>query len=281
MRRVRDAYSHLKRCKNAFAGSICALSRTNRCPLCGTRRQRLEHVTDRYYYLSCPRCQLVYVGNAPSEDELIKWYRGRTFQEQRNVFHCSTGGAETEWDTWLEFKTGLFRELGLDTQASKSTPRLLDVGCGEGLLLGLFRKQGWQVKGIELNPVMAARLQRKGFAVSQEPLADYQDSTTYDLILMFHVIEHLRHPFRDLAKVRSLLAGDGQVILETPVSRNYSCTDHVSFFNSSNLGESLFRSGLTPIRSYQYVDVKHPEFMNLCVRCVPITAGAAHVEATY
>ncbi len=275
---ARSAYGGIKRCAHAATGALDALLPMRRCPLCSARRQRLTHVTDWYYYLLCPECHLCYVGNAPPEPQVTAWYRRQTFEQQRAIFHCSNDTDRDAWDRWLEFKFQVFREIRLNTAAHHEKQSLLEIGCGEGLLLLFFRDQGWDVKGLELNPSLAQRLQRQGLDVSQQPIADFGDGVLYDLILMFHVLEHLHNPLRDLAKVRSLLAVGGEVVIETPVSRNYACTDHLFFFNSTNLRECLSLSGFRPVSSYQYVDAEHPDFTNLCIRCVALENRFAHEE---
>jgi SAM-dependent methyltransferase len=103
---------------------------------------------------------------------------------------------------------------------SISTPgRLLDLGCGHGRLLYRARKDGWEVKGVELSKETAARVQIElgipvvaGNFLEMEP----SDLGRFDLVCLRHVLEHLPDSLLAMNKIRELLAPGGMVLLEMP-----------------------------------------------------------------
>ena len=96
--------------------------------------------------------------------------------------------------------------------------RVLDVGCGRGLLLNVFRQRGWEVQGTELTdeaaryarqvagvPVKVGRLDELGFPDSY-----------FDAVTIWHVLEHVHDPRVALAEVSRILKPGGVVLVGVP-----------------------------------------------------------------
>jgi len=103
--------------------------------------------------------------------------------------------------------------------------KALDLGCGRGEWLGLLKKQGVDVSGVDLDDVMLASCRQSQFNVKQQDavgaLKELPDSSVH-MITGFHIAEHL--PFAqliDLCKeAHRVLSPGGLFILETPNSEN-------------------------------------------------------------
>ncbi len=95
--------------------------------------------------------------------------------------------------------------------------RLLDVGCGNGDLLGVMARVGWQVQGVEFDPVAAEVARKAGHDVLCGSLesAHYPDGH-FEAVILSHVIEHLPDPRATLAECFRVLAPGGQIVLTTP-----------------------------------------------------------------
>jgi GT2 family glycosyltransferase/2-polyprenyl-3-methyl-5-hydroxy-6-metoxy-1,4-benzoquinol methylase len=104
--------------------------------------------------------------------------------------------------------------------------RILDVGCGGGLLGAALRSlRGAHVTGIELDPAAAARAKerldevRVGDAIGS--MAALPDAS-FDAILFADLLEHLAEPEMALAQARRLLAPGGVVVASLPNVRHWS-----------------------------------------------------------
>jgi 2-polyprenyl-3-methyl-5-hydroxy-6-metoxy-1,4-benzoquinol methylase len=97
--------------------------------------------------------------------------------------------------------------------------RALDCGCGAGANARLLRARGWEVTGITLSPrereLAAPHCARVLLADLEEGLPD-DVGTGYDLVVLSHVLEHLRHPERLLGAVKRLLQPEGVVLVALP-----------------------------------------------------------------
>jgi SAM-dependent methyltransferase len=97
--------------------------------------------------------------------------------------------------------------------------RLLEIGCGHGIYLTNMRRLGWDVYGCDISRRKVDRLKREIgddhiFFGRIEDLSFAPAS--FDLIALWHVIEHLHDPGAALERMRALLRPGGQLILGTP-----------------------------------------------------------------
>ena len=112
--------------------------------------------------------------------------------------------------------------LGRDTANALSGLRILDVGCGGGLLSEALARLGAQVVGVDASPgnVAAARLH----AQSQNVTVDYRlgDPTEalspqerFDVVLALEVVEHVSDVSAFLATAAACLAPGGMLFVST------------------------------------------------------------------
>jgi 2-polyprenyl-3-methyl-5-hydroxy-6-metoxy-1,4-benzoquinol methylase len=109
----------------------------------------------------------------------------------------------------------------------------LYVGCGVGEILSAAKNQGFEVLGLEANP-MESEYARKTFGVevrneyvSERTLDQY--SGRWGVVSLFSVLEHVRRPNiikRDIAKIQS--KGDNLVV-EVPYYPSISAASQISF----------------------------------------------------
>lgn len=96
--------------------------------------------------------------------------------------------------------------------------RALEIGCGSGKLLSCLSEVGWDVEGVEVDPI-AAQIARR---VSGQPVwdGDFRKASlparSYYLIVLHHVFEHLDDPISVLRLARELLAPGGRLVIFYP-----------------------------------------------------------------
>lgn len=98
---------------------------------------------------------------------------------------------------------------------SLSPGRILDVGCGLGFLLSAL-PDGWDRYGVEVSEYAAHHAERWG-TIHNGELADagYPDGH-FDVVVLYHVIEHVPDPDALLLEVRRILKNGGVLLLGTP-----------------------------------------------------------------
>jgi 2-polyprenyl-3-methyl-5-hydroxy-6-metoxy-1,4-benzoquinol methylase len=147
----------------------------------------------------------------------------------------------------------------LDAPASGSS--LLDVGAGSGDFMSRMEKLGWEVRGVEPDPVAVGRGRARGLQIHQGDLAGAGFAhEEFDAITLAHVIEHVHDPVGLLARCRRLLKPNGRVVMLTPntasrghrhFGRDWLSLDaprHLHLFNPENMRRLLERADLVPAR---------------------------------
>lgn len=116
-------------------------------------------------------------------------------------------------------------------RAVVSGKRICDFGTGHGLFLRLAQGVARDCAGVELNRSQQEALRADGIRV--EASIDAFGLESFDVVSLFHVLEHLEDPIDVLRKIRSRLAPNGVVVVEVPHARDF-------LFNT--LGSEAFKA---------------------------------------
>lgn len=147
---------------------------------------------------ACERCGSVQQPSLPQGDELLDLYRA---MHDEHYLDEEAGRRRTA--------RRLLRMIG------SPRGRLLDVGCGHGLLLDEARTAGWEGLGLELSARAAAHARDAlGLDVREATLAEVDGPL--DAIVLADVIEHLDDPLAALDRCVALLAPGGTLCVVTP-----------------------------------------------------------------
>ena len=194
------------------------------CNLCGASDSHTILRTARLDgpLLRCGRCGFAYVDSEHPRflvlDGQDQDARGQTFGRINQVAQ-----AELHLDPAVEAleqsvrrRTHLHRLEEIKRFRQKGS--LLEIGCGRGEFLELARLEGYSVHGVEPHPQHAAHARGVlGLDVFPGTLSEaFLKDESFDLVVLFHVIEHLRDPSREINRVWQVLKQKGLVVIETP-----------------------------------------------------------------
>lgn len=144
---------------------------------------------------------------------------------------------------------------------SAENRRALEVGCGAGFLLSELKNIGWEIEGVEIDPRAAEAARRNSGCFIRT--GDFRDldlpRSSFELIVMHHVFEHLSDPVGALKAIAELLAYSGSAVLIYPnrdalgariFRRHWIHWDsprHLVMAPGSALADAASRAGLTCI----------------------------------
>lgn len=185
------------------------------CNLCGDSRVEVIGTRDRdgrpLRSTICTTCGLVWSNPRPTEEDVRRYYsqeyrldyKGRATPSLRHVAR-STRGA-------------LNRFRALKPYLRKGS-RVLDVGAGGGEVVYVLRRFGFEAEGVEPDrsyaqhargvldvPVHAGFLQDVSFP-----------ARSFDVVTMYHSLEHVEDPAAILTRIRSWIADNGVLLVEVP-----------------------------------------------------------------
>lgn len=154
----------------------------------------------------------------PSEEQLPKYYQSEDY-----ISHTD---AKRNWfeKVYHFIKTiALKRKLKLINSFNSEDKRLLDIGCGTGDFLKVAKDNQWHVSGVEPNPNARTTANQKTnnsvFDIGQ--LLKFEKHS-FDVITLWHVLEHLPKLENHIAVFESLLKPNGRLVIAVP---NYKSHD--------------------------------------------------------
>ena len=96
--------------------------------------------------------------------------------------------------------------------------RVLEIGFGDGSFLEKMADSGWEADGIETSDtaVEMSRAKRGINTWKGEVTASDFEESSYDLVIMRHVLEHMDKPDRVLSRIFEILCPNGAIFIAVP-----------------------------------------------------------------
>ncbi len=187
----------------------------------------LKRNAEHGYLMTCPK---------PLDEDLLNYYPENNYLSHQAVPY-----------SFLEKFYHLMRSLAMIPKKiivkrlKINNKRLLDVGCGTGFFLKSMKKLGWQVFGVE--PNKAARLAANRLtenAVFDNEQAFEWENSSFDLITLWHVLEHLPNLEKALKNLYRLLDDQGRLIVAVPNHLSYDAKYYNSYWAAYDVPRHLW-----------------------------------------
>lgn len=155
--------------------------------------------------VECNNCGLIYLNPRPTREEINRFYPKKYY------------GIKTI--TLMKIINHLFKLVQIRSiNKYKRQGRLLDLGCGGGDFLWEMKKRGFEVYGVD-HSFQACKLARErlGENIFNAELEKCHFPNDYfDVVTLWHVLEHLPNPNITLREIYRILKKDGVLVSETP-----------------------------------------------------------------
>lgn len=182
-----------------------------RCVLCCATENTLIRTGARYApeveVRQCDACGLVFLSPLPSEDDLSEYYAS-TYVEEYEASDLEARFRENTEDARA-------RVHRLESQLRPST-RLLEIGAGSGAFLRAVEPHVGTLVAVEPDTACRDWITGRLSVPAYATLEEIPGELTFDVIVAFHVLEHLLDPVGFLARLRPLVAEGGRLVIEVP-----------------------------------------------------------------
>jgi 2-polyprenyl-3-methyl-5-hydroxy-6-metoxy-1,4-benzoquinol methylase len=180
------------------------------CPVCG-----LSHAEPRFtiegmtaQVVVCPGCGLGRIHPQPSAEEIGGFYS--------QAYYGETGA---KFEPLVEALVRLVaaRRARFFARGLPRGARVLEIGCGRGVLLKALADRGFEVHGVDLSERAVEGVDPRVQLRFASRLGDAGYSAAcFDRVILWHVLEHLPDPQQTLDEVRRILRPGGALIVAVP-----------------------------------------------------------------
>jgi len=226
------------------------------CYNCGSKEISSSFIVNKFRHVRCKNCNMVYVTPRLKETITHDLYNEKPYTEFYKIKLIPS----------VDYRKNVLgvRKYEQINKHFKKPGKVLDIGCGIGEVLSVFKDNNWDCTGIEFNEFAADYAQKNfGLNIINKSIYDFDGTEQYDLIMLWGVLEHFYDPSKVLRKIHELLKDDGILLLEVPSAdsvlvRYYEKTSkmvdriiegdrHIMLFSVRGFLEMTEKAGFAPI----------------------------------
>lgn len=205
--------------------------------------EKQPYVTCEDYTVSNKKFDLLY----NTEYRMLETYPKPEGKELASYYESSeyishTDSKKTLTDKLYQTVKGiaLKNKLKLLNSFQTEERKLLDVGCGTGDFLLTCENNGWNVVGVE--PNKNARELAISKLNNNAVVSDLQEisSQQFDVITLWHVLEHVPDLNSYIYKLKSLLKPTGVLVIAVPNYKSYDAVYYKQFWAAFDVPRHLW-----------------------------------------
>lgn len=209
------------------------------CPICNSNEVRKYRNkvwdSENCSVMKCLNCEFFFL------DPMMEEEKGNSFYANYSKYLSKRIGKEKETteQTFERRKRMVPYRLDIVKPYLAKDYRVLEIGGGCGNFIGEIYKSGYISEAFLIEPC----IEHLTFACNYYGINGYKNldeikNKKFNVIVMFHVLEHLRNPQEFLCQVFSLLTNNGFIVIEVPCSAD----PLLSLYNSNDYKDFYFQS---------------------------------------
>lgn len=238
-----------------------------KCPWCESEKTQFhlwlkdEFLTQEEFQIyECLKCGLLFTDPRPGKNEIGKYYKSEEYYSHQEN---KTGFIPKLYES---VKTVNLKKKYKMATKGIAKGRVMDIGCGVGDFLHTMEQKGWETIGIEPSEEAKAIAKKRIKAQildteAQETLSD----NSFDLITMWHVLEHVDDLHWQLNQLERLVKPNGRVVIAVPNYKSYDgvfykekwaaydIPRHLNHFNQETLVRIFKNNNLIHIKTEKLI----------------------------
>lgn len=223
----------------------------NICPLCSSEEVSfyLKRKDGLSVYL-CSFCEFRFISKIALENiygSIENLYEKEYYEEQGDFGYSGY--------TEIPITNFLWQRAFIELIDEVKDKKILDIGCGTGKLVELLMGKGAEVEGVEVSGYAVGIASSKDLKVIRGDIMSHTDSSVYDIITAFDIIEHVPDIKAFLNKVRTILKDDGVFIFLTPdAGSGKALIERENWYGYNSSLEHLYYFSITSLR-YVFMNI--------------------------
>ncbi|RNC88153.1 MAG: class I SAM-dependent methyltransferase [Winogradskyella sp.] len=202
------------------------------------------HLTVKDYSVSKETFELIFNNEKdiletiprPKKEDLSNYYKSEDY-----ISHTDSRRNLLEVVYHIIRKKALKNKLSLIASFQQQEKNLLDVGCGTGDFLETALNANWNVVGVEPNQgardIANSKTNNKVYDVESLPNLE---PNSFDVITLWHVLEHLPNLDDHISVFKKLLKPNGKIVVAVPNYKSYDAAYYKSFWAAYDVPRHLW-----------------------------------------
>jgi len=184
--------------------------------------------------------QILKTNPAPTPDDLWKYYEFEDY-----ISH--TDGTRTTFEKMYQFvkKQAIKNKVNLITKNQPLKGKILDIGAGTGEFLLACKDNNWNTIGFEPNQKARTIARNKGIHLAEN--LDDLEQHSFDVITLWHVLEHIPDVEQQIAQLKKLLKPSGTIIIAVPNFKSYDAKYYKNYWAAFDVPRHLWHFSKTGI----------------------------------
>jgi len=177
----------------------------------------------------------------PSLENLGKYYESEDY-----ISH--TDNKRSLFEKMYHFikSIALKNKLNLINSLQSDKGRILDIGAGTGDFLSVAKNDGWQTIGVEPSEKAKAIAKNKGVSFVEQ--TSELENNSFDVISMWHVLEHVPDLDAQIKELKRLLKPSGTLIIAVPNFKSFDAKHYGKFWAAYDVPIHFWHFSKTAIK---------------------------------
>ncbi len=188
-----------------------------------------------------PEYEMLITSPMPEEDQLHTYYKSEDY-----ISHTDAKRTIIEKMYHLVKRYSLKKKIKLVSRLQKGTGTILDIGAGTGDFLMIAKEHQWKIYGIEPNEKAKTLASAKGVELQNETTT--LNSNEFDVITMWHVLEHIPKLNDQIKEIKRLLKPNGYAIIAVPNYKSFDAEYYKSYWAGYDAPRHLRHFSVTSIQ---------------------------------
>lgn len=177
----------------------------------------------------------------PSLENLGKYYENLDY-----ISHTDSKRSLFEKAYHFVKSIALKNKLNLINSLQSNKGRILDIGAGTGDFLLVAKENGWQTIGVEPSEKAKAIAQKKGVSFVEQ--TSELENNSFDVITMWHVLEHVPNLDNQIKELKRLLKPNGSLIIAVPNFKSFDAKQYGNFWAAYDVPIHFWHFSKTAIK---------------------------------